>query len=67
MIKNRRKLNRFYRKLLEEEKISYRKALFIYEQLYREAVSLGAITADNILDGLEVDIRIARTLNSLSQ
>ncbi len=66
MIKNKRKLDRFYRKLMEEEDISHKEALRIYEELHREAVSLGAINSENILEGLEVDLRIAKAINGLT-
>ena len=63
MIQNRRKLNDFYHKLDAEESLSYQQALAIYELLHKEAVSLGAINSENILDGLEVDLRIAKAIN----
>ena len=65
MIKNRRKLDEFYRKLDAEENLSYQKALAIYEALHKEAVSLGIINSKNILEGLEVDLRIAKALSGL--
>jgi hypothetical protein len=63
MIRNRRKLDEFYRKLDAEENLSYKEGLAIYEMLHKEALSLGAINSDNMLDGLEVDIRIAKAIN----
>ncbi len=66
MIRNRHKLNKFYRKLIEEENLSYKKALSIYEALHKEAVSLGIINSENILEGLKVDLRIAKTVNGLT-
>jgi len=63
MIQNRNKLDEFYRKLDAEENFSYKEALAIYEMLHKEAVSLGAINSENILDGLEVDLRIAKAIN----
>jgi len=51
--------------LIAKEKISYRKALSIFEALHKEAVSLGVINSKNILDGLETDLRIAKALNGL--
>ena len=63
MIQNRHELEEFYRKLDAEENLSYKEALAIYEMLHNEAVSLGAINSANILDGLEVDIRIAKAIN----
>ena len=38
---------------MEEESISHKEALSIYEALHKEAVSLGVINSENILDGLE--------------
>ncbi len=46
-----------------KENLSYKEALTIYEMLHKEAVSLGAINSENILDGLDVDLRIARAIN----
>jgi len=66
MLKNKAKLNKFYQKLLKEENISHKEALSIYEALHKEAVSLGVINSKNILDGLEIDIRIAKAINGLS-
>ena len=66
MIRNKLKLNKFYQKLIEEENISHKKALSIYEALHKEAVSLGAINSENILEGLEVDLRIAKAINGLT-
>jgi len=31
--------------------------------LHNEAVSLGAINSENMLDGLEVDLRLAKAIN----
>ena len=58
-------MNKFYRKLDAEENLSYKKALAIYEALHKEAVSLGVINSENILEGLEVDLRIAKAINGL--
>jgi hypothetical protein len=63
MIQNGRQLNDFYRRLDAEEHLSYLEALAIYEMLHKEAVSLGAISSENILDGFEVDLRIAKAIN----
>jgi hypothetical protein len=67
MIRNKRKLDKFYRELEAKEKLSYKAALRIYEALHKEALSLGVINSDNILDGLEVDLRIAKAINGLSR
>ncbi len=56
-------MDEFYRKLDAEENLSYKKALAIYEMLHKEAVSLGVINSESVLDGLEVDLRIAKAIN----
>ena len=66
MIRNKPKLDKFHRKLIKEENLSYKKALSIYEALHKKAVSLGIINSENILEGLEVDLRIAKTVNGLT-
>ena len=65
MIQNGQQLNDLYRRLDAQENLSYREALAIFEMLHREAVSLGAINFENILDGLEVDLRIAKAINKV--
>ncbi|MHC4353222.1 MAG: hypothetical protein ACYS0H_10950 [Planctomycetota bacterium] len=65
MTRNRHRLDEFYRRLDSEENLSYREALTIYEMLHKEAVSLGAINSANMLDGLEVDLRVARAINKV--
>ena len=65
MIQNGYQLSEFYRRLDAEENLSYQEALGIYEMLHREAASLGSISSENILDGLEVDLRIAKAVNQL--
>lgn len=65
MIQNKHKLDELQRKLDVEERLSYTEALAIYEMLLKEAVSLGVINSKTILDGLEVDLRIAKAINKV--
>jgi len=65
MIRNTDKLKKFRRDLMRNENISHKEALAIYEALHKEAVFLGAISSENILEGLEVDLRIAKAINGL--
>lgn len=67
MIKNRRKLDEFYLKLDEEENLPYKGALRIYDALHKEAVALGAISHENIWEGIEVDLRIAQAMSRLKR
>lgn len=66
MVKNKTRLNEFNRRLIEKENISHKEALSIYEAMYNEALSLGVFNYDNILEGLEVDLRIAKAINGLT-
>jgi hypothetical protein len=65
MIVRTPELEEFNRRLIAEEDISHEQALRIFESLYAEAVSLGAISEESILEGLEVALRIAKALNGL--
>jgi DNA-binding transcriptional regulator/RsmH inhibitor MraZ len=67
MIKNKVKLEKFYRELDERERLSYEQALAIYNALYKEAVHIGAISHENIWDGFDVDLRITKAMNRLSR
>jgi hypothetical protein len=58
-------LDKFQRRLIVEEDLSYEESLRIFESLHAEALALGAIGDENILDGLETDLRIAKALNGL--
>jgi len=66
MIRNKRKLDEFYRKLDAEENLSYKEAVRIYDALHKEAVALGAISHESIWDGFEAVLRIARAINEVT-
>lgn len=66
MIRNKPILNKFYRELIERENISHKKSMLIFEALHKEAVSLGIINSENILEGLDIDLRIAKAINGLT-
>jgi hypothetical protein len=51
MIQNRHQLETFYRRLEAQENLSCTEAMAIYDMLHKEAVSLGAIHSNNMLDG----------------
>ena len=67
MIVNTPRLQEFYRKLMAEENLSHEEALRIYDALHQEALSLGAISSENIWDGFEVDLRVARAMRRLER
>jgi len=57
----------FEMEFLRRGKLDIVRNFQIEEALYHEAVSLGIIPLKNPLDGLEVDIKIARTINLVSK
>jgi hypothetical protein len=57
----------FERTLLKKEKIDIKRNIKILEALYEEAVALGVIPFRDPLDGLDVDLRIAKVVNSVSK
>ena len=56
---------KFERELVRKEKADIMKNLRIVSALYDEAVALGALPGKDPLEGLEVDIKIARVVNSV--
>ncbi len=67
MITNRKKFKEFEKNLLKNEKLDIIQNFKIVEALYREAVTLQVIPLKNPLEGLEIDIKIARVVNSVSK
>ena len=66
MIKDKRKLEKFYRELDSRERLPYSKAAAIYDALHKEAVHLGAISHDNIWNGFDAVLRITKAMSRLS-
>ncbi len=53
--------------LLRKEKIDIKRNFEIVEALYKEAVTLGVIPLRDPLEGLDVDLKIAKVVNSVSK
>jgi len=56
---------KFELNLLRKEKVDYGRNLRIVDALYNEAVALGTFPLGNPLDGIEVDLKIAKVVNSV--
>ena len=54
---------KFEMELAKKERLNISRNFRIVEALYKEAVALGVIPLKNPLEGLEVDIRIAKVIN----
>jgi len=61
--RKREELQKFEFDFLRKEKAGISRNFRILEALYKEAVTLGIIPLKNPLDGIEVDLKIARVVN----
>jgi transcriptional regulator with XRE-family HTH domain len=66
-VRKRRELLKFELDFLREEKVDVVRNFHIVDALYKEAVILGIIPLKNPLDGMEVDLKIAKVVNSVSE
>ncbi len=64
-VRKRSELGKFELDFSREEKADIVKNLHIVDALYKEAVTLGIIPLKNPLDGIEVDLKIAKVVNSV--
>lgn len=60
-----KEFGKFELELFKKEKHDIMRNFKIVESLYREAVLLGIIPLKNSLDGLEIDIKIAKVINNV--
>ena len=58
-------LQEFEKELIKESKPDVMKNFRIVNAMYDEAVALGIFPLKDPLDGLEIDIKIARVVNSV--
>jgi len=63
MIRNTKILKKFERELIRKRKPDYFENLRVFESLYKEAMHLGIFPLKDPLEGIEVDIKLARALN----
>jgi len=63
VIRESKLLRKFENAQLRRRPVDYRENLRIVEALYQEARALKAFPPSNPLDGIEVDLQLARILN----
>lgn len=63
MIKNRDLLREFENEVIRQSPPDYFENLKIFEALYREARGFGVFPLRDPLEGVDVDIRLAKALN----
>jgi len=65
MIRNPETLKAFEDDLARhEKKLVYGQAIRIVESMWHEGIALGVLPRENLMEGIEVDIRVAKVLNS---
>lgn len=67
MVKNVKTFQRFQDAFISNADLSIQEKYKILESMYEQARALGHFKGQNALDGLEVDIRIARAVNHVSR
>jgi len=65
VIQDRGMFDRFEREMKKREQADYLKNLDIFEGMLEEARYLGVLPLKNPLDGIEIDIMVARVVNSV--
>lgn len=65
MIKDAKLLAEFEDEQIRAERPDYGSALRIFEGMWEEGIALGVLPLRDPLEGIEVDIRIARILNGV--
>ncbi|MGA3113307.1 MAG: hypothetical protein ABSF90_02610 [Syntrophobacteraceae bacterium] len=63
MVKDGQLLSEFNKAYLRKEKSDYFESLKLFEEMWKEGVQLGVLPLKDPLEGIEVDIRIAKILN----
>ncbi|MBI5893697.1 MAG: hypothetical protein HZB79_08630 [Deltaproteobacteria bacterium] len=65
MIKNTQLLKEFENAIIKKEGIlPFSSSIRIFESLWNEGIKLGVLPPSNPMEGIEVDIKIAKALNS---
>jgi hypothetical protein len=63
MIKDRARWEKWEAEFQASEPVDFRRNLALFQSMLEEATRLGVFPPDGPLEGLEVDIRLARTIN----
>lgn len=65
MIKNKKILEKFEKDFIRNTKIDFEKNLKIFEQLFKLAKELNKFPSENLLEGIEIDIKYAKAINGI--
>ncbi len=67
MIRNRQLIENFEKIILSRDNSNYFKKLEIYEEMYKWAKFLQVFPLKNPMEGIEVDIKVAKILNGIQK
>ena len=67
MIKNLEAVRNLEKAILRKELADFSRNIRLVEALYKEAVFLGVFPLQDKLSGLDIDIKIAKVINSVSK
>jgi hypothetical protein len=65
MIKNKKLLENFEKELIKNSKIDIEEKFFILNELYKFAKEIVKFPTNDILKGIEIDIKYARAINGI--
>jgi hypothetical protein len=65
MVKNSERLRKFELEVIKKEKRTFKKNIQLVEAMYEEALSLGIFPPKDALAGIDVDLRVAKVVNSV--
>ncbi len=63
MVRDGQLLSEFNKAYLKTEKSDYFESLKLFEEMWKKGLQLGVLPLKDPLEGIEVDIRIAKILN----
>lgn len=65
MVRNTESLRRFEQEFIRKTKVDINQNFRLIEAMYQEAVAMSVFPLKDSLSGLEIDIEIARVVNSV--
>ncbi|MEO0244453.1 MAG: hypothetical protein ABIL92_06910 [candidate division WOR-3 bacterium] len=65
MIKNKKILEKFEKDFVKKTKVDFEKNLKIFEELLNLAREINKLPSENLLEGIEIDIKYAKAINEI--
>jgi len=65
MIKNKKILEKFEKDFVRKTKVDFEKNLKIFEELLNLAREINKLPSENLLEGIEIDIKYAKAINGV--